>query len=245
MMFPKLPLATAGLKKRLSAIIVLVSISLIYLSVQDFVPRVRTFVGLHSYEHSVLSLGFLIILLISLSGLVASERLASLAVKDGLTGLFNQTYIQARLQEEVSRAERYLHPLSLIMIDLDDFKSFNDKYGHVSGDRALRAISELLQEIIRASDVLGRYGGEEFLIILPQTACLDAAAAAERVRRRVSEHPFKITGRGDEISRFTISLGVYSCSEGVHSVDDIINMTDAALYRAKRQGKNKVVVFIR
>jgi diguanylate cyclase (GGDEF)-like protein len=244
-MFPKLPLATAGLKKRLLAIMALVSASLIYLSIQDLIPSVRNFMRMHAYEHSVLSLGFLVILLICLSGLVASERLASLAVKDGLTGLFNQTYIQARLQEELSRSERYHHPLSLIMIDLDDFKAFNDKHGHVSGDRALKAISDILQEIIRSSDVLGRYGGEEFLIILPQTSCLDAAAAAERIRKRIAEHPFKIVARADDISRFTVSLGVYSSSEGTPTIDEVINLADAALYRAKRQGKNKVVVFIK
>jgi len=244
-MFPKLPLATAGLKKRLLAIIVLVSVSLIYLSAEDLIPAVRNFMRIHAYEHSVLSLGFLVILLISLSGLVASERLSSLAVKDGLTGLFNQTYIQARLREEITRSERYRQPLSLIMMDLDDFKIFNDKHGHVSGDRALKAISEILQDIIRASDILGRYGGEEFLIILPQTSCLDAAAAAERIRRRIAEHSFRIVARENDVSRFTVSLGVYSTSESSPTIDEIINLADAALYRAKRQGKNKVVVFIK
>jgi diguanylate cyclase (GGDEF)-like protein len=244
-MWPKLPVVSISLKKRLWAIVILVVAYLVYIALGDLIPQYWKLIGFGASERSILTLGFVIILLIALSGLAAGEKLASLAIKDGLTGLFNQTYMKSRLQEEIYRSERYKYPLSLILIDLDDFKRINDKHGHATGDRVLKTFSDLLQEKVRASDISGRFGGEEFLILLPQTSCLDAASAAERIRKEVAVTPFRIGGGSDRSCQFTISLGVYSSPANGQNVDEIINLTDAALYRAKKEGKNKVVVVVR
>jgi len=244
-MWPKLPVVSISLKKRLWAIVILVVAYLVYIALGDLIPQYWKLIGFGASERSILTLGFVIILLIALSGLAAGEKLASLAIKDGLTGLFNQTYMKSRLQEEIYRSERYKYPLSLILIDLDDFKRINDKHGHATGDRVLKIFSDLLQEKVRASDISGRFGGEEFLILLPQTSCLDAASAAERIRKEVAVTPFRIGGGSDRSCQFTISLGVYSSPANGQNVDEIINLTDAALYRAKKEGKNKVVVVVR
>jgi diguanylate cyclase (GGDEF)-like protein len=245
MKWPKLPLVTLSLKKRLWAIIVLVTAYLVYIALGDLIPKYWSMIGFRSFERSVLTLGFVVVLLIALSGLAASDRLAARAIKDGLTGLFNQTYIKSRLQEEIYRSERYKYPLSLTMIDLDDFKSVNDRHGHVGGDHVLKGFSDLLLESIRASDIAGRFGGEEFLVILPETSCLDAASAAERFRKAVAVYPFRVGADSDRTCQFTISLGVYSSPASGQSVEEIITLTDAALYRAKKEGKNKVVVVVR
>lgn len=244
-MWPKLPIVSISLKKRLWAIIVLVVAYLVYITLGDLIPQYWNLIGFRSFERSILSLGFVVILLIALSGLAASEKLAARAIKDGLTGLFNQTYMKSRLQEEIYRSERYKYPLSFILIDLDNFKRINDRHGHVVGDRVLKAFSDLLQEKIRESDVAGRFGGEEFLILLPQTSCLDAASAAERIRKEVAVYPFRIGDGSDRSCQFTISLGVYSSPASGQKVEEIINLTNAALYRAKKEGKNKVVVVVR
>lgn len=243
-MWPKLPIVSISLKKRLWAIIVLVVAYLVYITLGDLIPQYWNLIGFRSFERSILSLGFVVILLIALSGLAASEKLAARAIKDGLTGLFNQTYMKSRLQEEIYRSERYKYPLSFILIDLDNFKRINDRHGHVVGDRVLKAFSDLLQEKIRESDVAGRFGGEEFLILLPQTSCLDAASAAERIRKEVAVYPFRIGDGSDRSCQFTISLGVYSSPASGQKVEEIINLTNAALYRAKKEGKNKVVVVV-
>lgn len=243
-MWPKLPVVSISLKKRLWAIIVLVVAYLVYIALGDLIPQYWNLIGFRSFERSILSLGFVVILLIALSGLAASEKLAARAIQDGLTGLFNQTYMKSRLQEEIYRSERYKYPLSFIMIDIDNFKRINDRHGHVVGDRVLKAFSDLLQEKIRESDVAGRFGGEKFLILLPQTSCLDAASAAERIRKEVAVYPFRIGDGSDRSCQFTISLGVYSSPASGQKVEEIINLTDAALYRAKKEGKNKVVVVV-
>jgi diguanylate cyclase (GGDEF)-like protein len=241
---PKLPVVTGGLKKRLWSIIVLVGAYLIYISLGDLIPQYWNWIGFRAVERSILTLGFVIILVIALSGLALSDKLISLAIKDGLTGLYNQSYIKARLQEEIFRSERYKYPLSIMMIDFDDFKALNDRYGHVVGDRVLKTMGELLQDMLRASDICGRYGGEEFLILLPQTACLDAAAVAERLRKELALYPFR-TGSDDRTCHLTVSVGVYATPFYSQNIEEVINLTDAALYRAKKEGKNKVVVFIK
>jgi diguanylate cyclase (GGDEF)-like protein len=243
--FPKFPVANVSLRKRLWTIIVLVAGYLAYVSLADLIPGFRNFFGQRSFERSVLTLGFVVILIISLSGLAASGKLAALAIKDGLTGLFNQSYIKARLQEEIDRSERYQHPLSIMLLDIDDFKSINDQYGHVTGDHILRDFSNSLRDSLRSSDIAGRYGGEEFLIILPQTACLDAAAAAERIRKLTRQYAFKVEKRRERTCQISISIGVYSSPYSGQSFEEIINAADAALSRAKKEGKNRVVVFIR
>lgn len=121
-----------------------------------------------------------------------NETLVRLAAKDGLTGLYNHAYIKERLKQELYRCQRYDHPLSLLMIDIDDFKSINDNYGHVVGDKILKTLSLLMQEIIRPSDIIGRYGGEEFLVILPQTNCEHSLPIAERIRENIEFYEFEV-----------------------------------------------------
>jgi len=244
-MFPKIPLVSGRLKKRLWAIIVLVVGYLVYISLGDLIPRYWGMVGFRPLQRSILTLGFVIILLISLSGLALSERLITMAIRDGLTSLYNQTYIKARLQEEIYRSERYKYPLSLMMIDLDGFKNINDQYGHIVGDRILREFSNFLLEMTRSSDISARYGGEEFLIILPQTECLDAASAAERIRKEISDYPFRVGVPREKTCQFTVSIGVYTSPSSGQSVEELIELADAALYRAKKEGKNKVIVFVK
>jgi diguanylate cyclase (GGDEF)-like protein len=241
----RLPLVSGGLKKRLWAIIVLVSAYLIYISLGDLIPQYWNWIGFRSFERSILTLGFLVVLLIALSGLAASDKLSTLAIRDGLTGLYNQTYIKARLQEELYRSERYKSPLSVLMIDLDSFRDVNDRFGHVDGDQVLKAFGGVLQDLLRNSDIVGRYGGEEFLAVMPQTGCLDAAAAAERIRRDVAQYPFRVGPDRERSVQFTLSIGVFSSPYENQMADEVINLADAALYRAKKEGKNKVVVFIK
>jgi diguanylate cyclase (GGDEF)-like protein len=241
----RLPLVSGGLKKRLWSIIVLVSGFLIYIALGDLIPQYWSWIGFRSLERSVLTLGFLVILFIALSGLAMSDRLSTLAIRDGLTGLYNQTYIKARLQEEIFRSERYKYPVTVLMIDLDDFKVVNDRYGHVIGDEVLKAFGNVLQDLVRTSDIVGRYGGEEFLVVMPQTGCLDAAAAAERLRKDVAQFPFRAGADRERTIQFTISVGVFSSPYENQKPDEVIRLADAALIRAKKEGKNKVVVFIK
>ncbi|MGB8952806.1 MAG: GGDEF domain-containing protein [Candidatus Aminicenantales bacterium] len=241
----KFPLISGSLKKKLWSIIVLVVGYLVYISLGDLIPQYWKWIGFRTFERSIITLGFVIILLISLSGLALSEKLTTMAIKDGLTGLYNQPYIKARLQEEIFRSERYHYPLSLMMIDLDGFKNVNDQYGNLIGDRILREFSDYIREMIRASDVPARYGGEEFLIILPQTECLDAASVAERIRKEIAQYPFRIGMPREKTCHFTVSIGVYSTPYYGQNVDEVISLADAALYRAKKEGKNKVIVFVK
>jgi len=236
----RLPLISGGLKKRLWVIIILVIGFLVYTSLGDLLPRYWDWIGFRTFERSVLTIGFLVILLIALSGLAASDKLSDLAIRDGLTDLYNQSYIKARLQEEIYRSDRYAYPLSILMIDLDDFKNVNDLHGHVIGDHVLKAFAGVLQELVRHSDIVGRFGGEEFLAILPQTGPLEAAAAAERIRRDIAQYPFRVGRDRDRQVEITISLGVFSNPRQNQTVEEIITCADSALRRAKTQGKNKV-----
>ena len=131
------------------------------------------------------------------------------------------------------------------MIDLDDFKTLNDRHGHVVGDRVLKALSDLLQDMVRASDIVGRFGGEEFLILLPQTV-LPRRRGGRRTHPQ-GNRPLSLPDRrrSDRTCHLTISIGVYSSPAYGQNVEEIINLTDAALYRAKKEGKNKVVVVVR
>ena len=113
-----------------------------------------------------------------------------LSVTDPLTGLLNRRYLEKRLVEEIQSSKRHRFPMSLLMVDVDDFKSYNDMFGHPAGDTALKIVASTLQDILRGDDVAARYGGEEFAVLLPQTASMEAAAIAERLRQRVEHTEF-------------------------------------------------------
>jgi diguanylate cyclase (GGDEF)-like protein len=172
-----------------------------------------------------------------------SEELKKISITDSLTGLLNRRYFQERLAEEVERTKRHKLPLSLIMMDIDNFKSFNDRYGHLAGDEALRTTARTLRNSIRAIDVAARYGGEEFTVILPQTTKQDAMIIAERFCREIERTNFYIDQSPSNPTRLTVSLGLASCPDDATQLDDLVKLADTALYAAKAQGKNRVVVY--
>jgi diguanylate cyclase (GGDEF)-like protein len=159
-----------------------------------------------------------------------------LSVTDPLTGLLNRRYLEERIAEEIVRSKRHRFSVSLMMLDVDDFKSYNDKFGHPAGDAALRVVGEILKESLRGADVAARYGGEEFAILLPQTATDEATQIAERIRKQVENSEFP--GR-----QVTISIGIASISKEVDSPRDLISAADVALYAAKNHGRNNVQIF--
>jgi len=171
-----------------------------------------------------------------------NRELERLSISDGLTGLFNHRHIHGLLEEEFERAERSHDKVSVAMLDLDRFKSVNDRFGHQAGDRVLVELAEILTESAREIDRLGRYGGEEFMALLPDTDIEDAAVFVERVRREVARRPFDI-GRGEPL-RLTISAGVATYPyPGIESPETLVRLADAALYAAKFGGRDRVVRF--
>lgn len=167
------------------------------------------------------------------------NRYENLATIDGLTGLLNHRHLQERLRKELERAARYHHTLSVLMLDVDGFKQFNDTFGHPQGDVLLQSIAEILRQNVRGADIVGRYGGEEFLIVLPETARDDAYVLAERIRAAVEAAWFP-TGDGYAVNK-TVSIGVASYPDDATTPDQLVQHADAALYRAKRSGKNRVL----
>lgn len=160
-------------------------------------------------------------------------RLKSLASTDGLTGIKNRRAFEERLEQEVSRAHRYGHPVSLLLVDVDHFKAFNDRFGHPKGDEVLRTVGRLLTRAVRSTDFVARYGGEEFAVILPSTEVAQARELAERLRAAVEEAVW-----ADR--EITVSVGVASFSERVGSSEELIAEADRALYFSKKGGRNRV-----
>jgi len=167
------------------------------------------------------------------------KRTKLMAITDALTGLHNHRYFKTYFRREMGRAQRYHKPFSIIMMDVDDFKSFNDSFGHAVGDRILQVLGEVIMETVRGVDVAFRYGGEEFIVLLPETRLDKAILAAERLREAVQTGT---TGRltGPAGAGVTVSIGVASYPENADKTDELFNIVDSLLYRAKRCGKNKV-----
>jgi two-component system cell cycle response regulator len=165
---------------------------------------------------------------------------AELAVRDGLTGLFNRRAFDARLADEIQRAVRYQRPLSLLMIDIDHFKHYNDQHGHPQGDALLRELSTLFLSCVRSTDFVARYGGEEFAVILPETPPPNALAVAHSILERVSGHPF-LYREAQPGGAFTVSIGVAAPGNELPEADRLLLAADQALYQAKGAGRNRVV----
>ncbi len=296
-MAKKLPILSKSLRFRLWIVIFLASIFLMYSSLSDPFIKFLSKIGVNPGEKTIMAIGMVVILLISLFGLgllekayyankkgetskpesiladsgiihqILNEKLVSLqekleqvsqqshslrgenetlvrlAAKDGLTGLYNHAYIKERLKQEIYRCQRYEHPLSLLMIDIDDFKSLNDNYGHVVGDKVLKTLSMLMQEILRPSDIIGRYGGEEFLVILPQTNSENSLAVAERIRENIESYKFEVHPSKNKISQVTVSIGLCAFPDHGKTSEDLIAFADESLYAAKKEGKNRVTIF--
>lgn len=167
------------------------------------------------------------------------ELTKRLAITDELTGLYNYRYLQQRLQLELERARRYTRPLSLVMADLDDFKLYNDTYGHLKGDVVLAEVAELFRASCRELDVLARYGGEEFAFILPETDASGAFVVAEKIREATAQQRF--IGEGNQRNvRLTASLGVASFPHHASDLEGLLREADDALYTAKTSGRNRV-----
>jgi len=162
-----------------------------------------------------------------------------MSITDPLTALPNRRYLQERLTEELNRSKRYDYPMSFLMIDIDDFKSYNDNNGHQAGDLALQITAHCLKAALRSADVASRYGGEEFCILLPQTPVHEAGTIAERIRQKVATTHFP-HGKLQPMGRVTISIGVASYSALVNSSETVIAAADRALYRAKDLGKDRI-----
>ncbi len=168
------------------------------------------------------------------------EKLASLAITDALTGVFNHRYFQEELKVEILRAQRYKHNLSLIIFDIDGFKSYNDRYGHLEGDRVLKHVALEIRKNVRQVDVLCRYGGDEFVVILPFTNVKGAKFVADKIRVSVSGMDL-LNVENHKVIRVTLSGGVADFKEGM-TKEELVNFADQALYKAKSEGKNKICI---
>jgi diguanylate cyclase (GGDEF)-like protein len=169
------------------------------------------------------------------------EGIVKMASTDGLTELNNHRAFQERLNEEIERAKRFGNKISLLMMDIDHFKEFNDTYGHVCGDEALKRIACTLTENIRTVDFAARYGGEEFAIILPEIPLEGAMVVAERIREAVEKQTLRLNGKEAKI---TLSIGVASFPDHALNRKDFIERSDKALYLAKGSGRNKVCAYV-
>jgi diguanylate cyclase (GGDEF)-like protein len=180
----------------------------------------------------------------------ARDRLDKLSVTDGLTGIPNHRHFQEQLRKEWGRAQRYQSPLSLVMIDLDHFKSVNDRYLHTFGDKVLKGTAEVIRHSLRDPDVCARYGGEEFAVILPNTNLQGATRVAERIREGVAGQGYFVDGARDDATGKPLEVGV-TCSSGVAAypsrdvsgVEQLVRHADEALFKAKADGRNCVWVY--
>jgi diguanylate cyclase (GGDEF)-like protein len=171
----------------------------------------------------------------------AQERLRQLAITDGLTGLYNYRYFKEQLDQELSRAKRHNLKASVVMIDIDFFKHYNDNHGHPAGDVVLSIIAQLLRKNIRKIDIAARYGGEEFSLILAEADKQAAEVVANKIKKLAEDYPFQYEETQPN-GRLTISMGVATYPEDGTTPVEIVGVADRRLYRAKQEGRNKVIL---
>jgi diguanylate cyclase (GGDEF)-like protein len=167
-------------------------------------------------------------------------QLEQLSRTDRLTGLFNRGFWEECLKHEFARHERYRCNVGMVILDIDHFKKINDTYGHPGGDKVIQALANLINSHVRATDRAGRYGGEEFVVLMPDTPCSGAQVFAERLRKSVEG--LKVEHEGHEIT-FTISLGIADLSQPLKRYEALLECADQALYQSKRNGRNQVTVY--
>jgi len=168
----------------------------------------------------------------------AVEKLQEYANRDGLTGIANRRFFESRLRDEFLRWQRYGGELSVLLFDLDHFKDINDRFGHAVGDTVLRVMAQRVADAVRVQDIFGRFGGEEFALLLPCTPLADAMIVAEKVRMTICDTPVEAEGVRVPV---TASVGGAAARPGLPSYEVLINEADAALYSAKRQGRNRSI----
>jgi diguanylate cyclase (GGDEF)-like protein len=168
----------------------------------------------------------------------AVAKLQEYANRDGLTGIANRRFFEARLHDEFTRWQRYGGDMSVLLFDLDHFKKINDQFGHGVGDTVLRLMAQRVAAVVRAQDTFGRFGGEEFALLLPCTPLADAMSVAEKIRNVIAETPVEVEGT---IVQVTASVGGAAARQGTLTYEVLTNEADAALYTAKRQGRNRSV----
>jgi diguanylate cyclase (GGDEF)-like protein len=166
-----------------------------------------------------------------------ADQLKVLATVDGMTGLFNRRHFLSLAEIEWTRYQRHRRPMSLVLFDIDRFKSINDSFGHYAGDHVIMQIAEICRQQKRKSDITARFGGEEFLILLPETELVPAQRVAERLRRKVENSPIALASN---VISTTISVGVAEVDPAMASIFDLIKLADKALYLAKDSGRNRV-----
>lgn len=171
-----------------------------------------------------------------------AQTFERLSITDGLTNVYVHSYLLNRLDEEFSRAKRYTYPLGCLFIDIDNFKALNDQHGHVFGDLVLAEIAKVLSKEVRDTDILGRYGGDEFLAILPQTDAADAYKVAERIRKAVETLRLQT---GSVSVYATISVGVYAPEQLPSKAKEVLELADSALHQAKNVGRNRSVLLVK
>ncbi len=174
---------------------------------------------------------------VSLHNNMLYQRTTELAIRDGLTHLFVHRYFMERLTEEIQRALKKEHRLSILMIDIDHFKDYNDRYGHIAGDILLKHLADIFKSIVAKGDIVARYGGEEFAVILFDVDRKDAKKLAEEIRKSVEKEPFYLRR---EKTHATISIGVATLPDDAKTGEDLLRIADQNLYRAKKEGRNRI-----
>lgn len=174
--------------------------------------------------------------------LVTYDRLSAMTHIDALTGIYNRRYFDTALNTELNRALRHQQIFSLVMLDIDFFKHFNDQYGHHAGDFVLRSVATFVKQSVRKQDIVSRYGGEEFTVIMPLTAKSDSGKVLDRIRQKLSQTSFDMDN-GKHTFQINISVGVAQFPDDAQNETDLINASDQAMYQAKNNGRNNVVIY--
>ena len=170
-----------------------------------------------------------------------NKKFREMAIRDGLTGLFNHRYASDLLKDEFDRAIRFARELSVLFVDLDHFKIYNDTHGHQAGDEVLRELGRIMSRAIKEPITAGRWGGEEFVLIAPETSAKQACVLAEQLRRIVARHPFPNADK-QPMGHVSLSIGVATVTRSVGSCEALLERADTALYRAKEKGRNRTVL---